>query len=971
MLATLLVGRSLTDHQQMVIHNKEIQHQLTLANHALEASPLGVTIADARQADTPLVYCNPAFERMSGYSRDELLGRNCRFMQAKDRNQLGAIELSRAIRKGEGTKVLLRNYRKDGEIFWNEVIVAPMHDGKGLSHFIGMQQDVSSREALTEKVSQQRAALLRQSHLFSQTEMIADIGGWVLYSKDMSMYWSTGCFRIYDLDADGKALTFQQAVAYMNDAGRELTRQTLHALVQGVDDFDIETHLTTAKGRQLWVRIRGVAEREDGRLVRVYGALQDLTERKRAEQQLGERDERMRQFFEAPLIGMALTNPHYGWVEVNDKLCSILGRSREQLLACSWQDISHPSDFEVEQLLLADVVSGAREGYELDKRFFRGDGSAVHTRLNLRAVRLSCGQVSKFLLLVEDISGRHEAEARYRTIVENAPEAIMLFTPQGAMVDVNENALRLLSLSRENLLDKTVMHISPQVQTDSEGSKILGHTYIEAALAGDTPVFDWILRDSHGRHVPCEVRLVRMPGEEPLIRGSVTDISDRQRYQREIERLAFSDELTGLPNRRLLLDRLQHSMDRERRERTQGALLFIDLDHFKTVNDSLGHLVGDALLREVSARLASQLRAEDTLARMGGDEFVVLLEGLGSNAQETAEKAAVSAEKLLKSLDRSVCIEGRELSISASIGIALHPLVGQAAADVLKQADTAMYRAKKLGRNALHFFEPSMQAAIDQRLHLNSELRQAIQRNQLYLEFQPQINLQSGEVVGAEVLLRWHHPELGAIEPSQFIALAEETGLIGEIGHWVLERTCEQLAEWISDWPQIVVAVNISPRELRRVGCVERVSNCLLQHNVPAHALELEVTEGVLLEDVEQCISNMRALRALGVRFTIDDFGTGYSSLTYLKRLPLDRLKIDRSFITDLDSDKSSLLLVQTVLMIARNMQIECVAEGIETQAHLEMLRVSGCPLGQGYLFSKPLSALAFMAWVLKHDVQD
>lgn len=967
MVAALLVGRSLSDLRLALGRSAQIQQQLALANLALEASPLGVTIADARQADLPLIYCNPSFERITGFSREESLGSNCRFLLRNDRQQHELSRLRQAIRQGIGCQVVLRNYRKDGRLFWNELILAPMHDEQGLSHFIALQNDVSARELLATEVAAQREELLRQSYLFSQTESIADLGGWVLNLADYSMYWSAGCFRIYELDPYAGAPPFESVLDYLDASGRVLAESTLQQMFEGLNQFDIEVRLLTAKGKSRWVRIKGVAERDGTQLVRVYGAIQDVSLRKRAEQQLRERDERLRLFFEAPLIGMALTSPSFAWEEVNPKLCSILGRSPEELRGCSWERISQSDDLAVEQPLLDEVLRGAREGYELDKRFVRADGTLVYTRLNLRAVRHANGRVSMFLLLVEDISARHEAEARYRTIVEHAPEAIMLFTPHGGMVDFNENALRLFRYKREHLLGKTVLDLSPPRQANGQVSADIGKVYLRRAIAGEAPVFDWLHRDSAGRQIPCEVRLVRMPGDEVLIRGSITDISERQRYQREIERLAYSDELTGLPNRRLLLDRLQHAMDRELREGSLGALLFIDLDHFKTVNDSLGHLVGDGLLREVTARLASQLRAEDTLARMGGDEFVVMLEALDSNPELAAEYAAVTAEKLLKSLAGSCWIDGHELSISASIGIALHPFGEQAAADVLKQADTAMYRAKHAGRNALHFFAPEMQFAIDQRLHLQSELRQAIQRNQLHLVFQPQLALGTGRVAGAEVLLRWLHPERGEIMPGQFIALAEETGLIQELGNWVLEQACAALARWLPHWPQLLLAVNLSPRELRHAGCVERVRACLQRHHVPATALELEITEGVLLEDVEQCIANMQALKALGVRFAIDDFGTGYSSLTYLKRLPLDRLKIDRSFIQDLDGDSSGLMLVQTILVIARNLGLECVAEGIESQRQLDMLGEQGCTLGQGYYFSRPLSEADFLSWMDRH----
>ncbi|WP_339523600.1 bifunctional diguanylate cyclase/phosphodiesterase [Pseudomonas sp. EA_35y_Pfl2_R111] len=970
MLATLLVGRSLSDLRQALARSAQMQQQLALANLALEASPLGVIIADARQPTLPLIYCNPAFEQITGYSREETLGNNWNFLLRDDQQQQGLSRLQQAVREGMGCDVVLRNYRKDGQPFWNEFTLAPMRDDQGISHFVALQSDVTAREQLATQVRSQSDELLKQSYLFSQTEHIANLGGWVLNMPEQDMDWSAGCFRIYELDPKNGTPDLNGALSYLDASGRVLAEQVLQQLLEGLEQFDIEVRLLTAKGKTRWLRIRGITERDGAELVRVYGALQDVSARKYAEQQLRERDERLRLFFEAPLIGMALTSPNFAWEEVNHKLCSILGRSREQLLASSWEELSLEADLQSELPLLDQVLSGRREGFELEKRFRRADDSLVHTRVSLRAVRHSTGRVRMFLLLVEDISERLQAEARYRTIVENAPEAIMLFDLHGTLVECNDNALRLLRYSREEIANKRVFDLSPSKQADGQLTAELGQVYLQRAMAGEAPVFDWLHRDSKGRQIPCEARLVRMPGEPVLIRCSITDISERQRYQREIERLAFSDELTGLPNRRLLLDRLQHAMDREQRENTLGALLFIDLDHFKTVNDSLGHLVGDGLLREVTTRLASGLRAEDTLARMGGDEFVVLLEGLDSNPQLAAEAAAVTAEKLLKSLVGACWIDGHELSISASIGIALHPFGSQVAADVLKQADTAMYRAKQGGRNALHFFAPEMQAAIDQRLQMQSELRQAVQRKQLYLVFQPQLALATERIAGAEVLLRWIHPERGEVMPGDFIPLAEETGLIEDLGAWVLEQACAALARWLPQWPQLVLAVNLSPRELRQRSCVARISECLKRHQVPATALELEITEGVLLEEVEQCISNMQALKALGVRFAIDDFGTGYSSLTYLKRLPLDRLKIDRSFTWDMDGeDGSGLMLVQTILVIARNLGLECVAEGIESQWQLDCLRQHGCSLGQGYHFSRPLKEADFQAWMEQHQL--
>ncbi len=965
MIAMLLVGRSLSDMRRALARSARMQQQLALANLALEASPLGVSIADARAEGLPLIYCNPAFQRISGYSRAETLGQPSDFLLGRDQGQHELPRMQHARNRGETCQVVLRNYRKDGRPFWNEVTVAPMRDERGISHFLSLQHDVTSRERLAQELARRREELLRQTHLLTQTETIADLGGWVLELPGYRMFWSEGSYRIFEREPGDGALEYRQALAYLDDDSRELAWTTLRELFKGQDSFDIELHLSTARGNPRWVRARGLVERDGERVIRIYGALQDLTARKQAERQLQERDERLRLFFEAPLIGMALTTPEQRWEEVNYKLCSILGRSREELNATTWAAITHPDDLPADQARLEELQDGSRDGYELEKRFLRPDGSPVYTRVSVRAVRDADGRLEACLTLVEDISDRYEAEARYRTLVEHAPEAILVFDTERGIVEANENAARLFGLPREQLLGKRPAHFSPVLQGGGESSEEVASRHIEAALAGEAPVFDWLVRDAAGRVRPCEARLVRLPGGEGrLVRLSFTDISERQRYQREIERLAYSDELTGLPNRRLLLDRLQHAMAREQREGRYGALLFIDLDHFKTVNDSLGHPVGDGLLREVTARLAGGLRAEDTLARLGGDEFVVLLEAMADTPDVAAEHAAEVGEKLLASLIGGYRIDGHELSISASIGISLHPLGGQAAADVLKQADTAMYRAKQGGRNALHFFAPEMQAAIDQRLQLQNELRQAMTRGQLRLVFQPQLSLASGRVAGAEVLVRWSHPERGEVTPTHFIALAEETGMIHELGNWVLEQACATLARWQAQWPELVLAVNISPRELRQPDFAQRISSCLQRHGVPAAALELEITEGVLLEDAEQCIAAMQALKRLGVRFAIDDFGTGYSSLTYLKRLPLDRLKIDRSFVGDLDGETSGAMLVETILVIARNLGLECVAEGIESQVQLDSLRRHGCALGQGFHFSRPLNEPAFLAWM-------
>ncbi len=600
--------------------------------------------------------------------------------------------------------------------------------------------------------------------------------------------------------------------------------------------------------------------------------------------------------------------------------------------------------------------------WDFEGRFIKPSGETIWFRGVSNPRQLETEIVFDGILL--DITGKkrveqalRDSEERFRAIVQHAWDVIVTLDMRMHINYVSSRIQSMLGYEPDELLGKPALELIhpsdlPQVQVAFAGM-----------LARSSPGAPTEFRFRHRRGYWTEVEAVATNlSEYPGVRGIlvvVRDVSERKQVEERIHHLAYHDSLTGLPNRALLTEQATLILALTARRKSSLALLFCDLDYFKDINDSLGHVVGDLLLMQVANQLKRALRNTDTLARLGGDEFIVLLPELERDG------ATQVADKILTVLREPVVLGDHRFALTGSIGISLYPDDGANFQELLKNADTAMYQAKQDGRNAFRFYNPAMHAASLERLELMSALRKAIQTGQLRTYFQPKVCLADGRVVGAEALVRWQHPEQGLILPGRFIPVAENNDLIVAIGNWVLEDTCRQLAAWrAAGLPRLSVAVNLAAQHFRESNLVQELEKLLERYELPHAALELELTESTILDTGSETMNTLRELKRLGFKLAIDDFGTGYSSLAYLKNLPIDSLKIDRSFVRDLTTNPDDRAISAIIVTLGHSLGLVVVAEGVETEQQRAILLNQGCDFAQGYLFSPPLPAADFIEWL-------
>lgn len=773
------------------------------------------------------------------------------------------------------------------------------------------------------------------------------------------LYVSPACSRItgysnHEFLAD---LSLMERIIDPRDSER--WKQHTHATLEHTFDecCAMELRVRTRDGEQRWIEhVCAPVRAEDGRFLGRRGVNRDITERKQIEHELRRSEAFLNATGSIARVG--------GWeLECNsDSLrCTqstydiLAAPSSERLALDDFLDAFHTDD----RSLLTQAIAHAfdqQHTCDLQLRLSTREEHQRWVQVTGHALLNDQGEVQGLIGTLQDITGRIEADLSLRQaarVFESTVDGVIITDPDERILAVNRAFSDITGYGEAEVLGET--------------PRLLRSGHHDEQFYRDM----WQALEEHGqwrgeiwnRHKSGELYPEMLTissvqdsvGRTTHYVGLFRDITQAKESERQLEYLAHHDPLTGLPNRALFQSRLEQSLGRSRRSGKPLALLFLDLDRFKVVNDTLGHSVGDLLLQQVGEALSSQVRPADTIARLGGDEFVIVLEEIAD-----CEIATFFLERLLDLFREPFIIEAREFHITASIGISMHPHDGTTPDVLLRHADIAMYQAKAEGRNRFCFFDSTMSEGADERLYIENELRGALQRDEFIIHYQPQVWLADQEVrlCGIEALCRWHHPRLGEVSPGQFIPLAEEIGIIGEIATWMLETGCRQLIRWDQQGFRIPrLAVNLSMRDIERDDLVEQVSRTLHRTGLAPERLELEVTESMIMRRTEHAIATLNALRALGVALAVDDFGTGFSSLAYLKRLPLHRLKIDKTFVEKLTEDANDDMIVRAVIALGRSLGLEVIAEGIETAPQVEFLRHEGCAEGQGYLFSRPIPA--------------
>ncbi len=863
-------------------------------------------------------------------------------------------------------------------------------------YLVERSQEISSRE-IQDLYSRLEAA-----------QRIAGLGHWSFNHVEQKGLWSEECFRIAGLPPSSPSLSYRELSQHVHKDDRVFLKDRVDAALHDGRDFELEFRLIVQRGETRWVRVIGQPVKDThGMVSRLHGTIMDVTRRKLVELRQSMEHTVTRLLAESdspaeviPEIIQTISET-LGWVcgalWTMDKAESIFKRNAvwslpqpqieeffrmtKQLVPVSgcagligrtlrhgepiWiADVTQDTDF---PRAAAARTAGLHAAFAFPieaggeilgiMELFAAQPQQADPEM-LRSAHFIGRHIGQFFQREQAEAALRESEAHFRALVEQASDSFYVHDFEGRFIDVNQSGCDCLGYTRSELLNMSLADIDVDLSINKLKS-LLGPITSRSPIALESRH-----RHKDGTVFPVEIRIgpIEIDGHQHLL-SLARDVTERKELQDHIQHLAYHDPLTDLPNRAMFNRHLSHAMIQARRYYKGLAVLFIDLDRFKNINDTLGHDAGDRLLQEMARRLTASLREGDLVARLGGDEFVVLLE-------EVTDLSHVSqvARQILSSLVKEYPLDGQLIHITASIGISTFPEDGRDEFSLMKHADVAMYRAKAAGKNNFQFYSAHMDLHSTAQLTLESNLRRALERDELLLHYQAKVDAQTGRITGVEVLARWQHPELGLMHPEHFIPLAEETGLIVPLTKWVLKEACTQNRAWQKQGlPALRIAVNLSARQFVDDNLLSDVESTLREVGMDPTLLELEITESMMMHNTDKTIEVLAGLKAMGIHIAIDDFGIGYSSLSHLKQFPIDIIKIDRSFITDIPGDQADEAIADAIIAMGKSLKIIVVAEGVEALEQLQFLRSRGCDEIQGYYFSRPIPASDFAKLLRKN----
>ena len=819
---------------------------------------------------------------------------------------------------------------------------------------LGINMDITERK-------QAEQSLKERDNLLQETQRLAEIGYWYWDFNEDLPYWSSEMFRIFGRDPELPTLSYDDAANFFSsDSWAELSAAVQQCMQKGTP-YARDLEVIRADGSRRWVLARGeTISDSSGEVIQLRGFMQDITERKLFEQSLRQSEARHRTVLDFAADAVFVLNAEGQIIYTNQSASDLLDYSRESLLhmnipqVVATEDIPHAQE---------EFHTLGQQGHaRTDLRLRRSDGSNVPVEVN--AVRLPQGD---FYAACRDISGRLATEAylhQAAAVYESSRDGIIITDAQTRILAVNPAFSAITGFSEDEVLNAT-----PNIlKSDHHPRSFFQQMWQSIRQTGGWSGEIWNRRKGDGVY-PEWLSISTVYDHNGGIAnyvGVFSDLTQLKRSEAELEYLTNHDALTDLPNGRLFQAHIEHAINRASRHQHGLAVLMLDIDRFKDINDSLGMYVGDSLLKEMARRVVASLWEGDTVARIGGDELVVLIEELKS-----PEHALLVAEKIRNAMHAPFSINGENFFLTVSIGISLFPDNGDTPELLIREADAAVYRAKEEGRNRVAFYNESLSRMALARLSMEAGLRYALEQNELELHYQPQLLLSDRSIAGVEALVRWRHPQKGLIPPNDFIPLAEKTGLIEAIGEWVLEEACRQMATWHDRGIAIPrISVNLSAHQLGRQDLVQAVEQTLQRYGLSPDMLELELTETAIMEDPHKATETLHAMAERGIAMAVDDFGTGYSSLAYLQRLQLHRLKIDRAFVRDTPQNPNNVALCRAIIAMAKSLGMETIAEGIEEEEQHQFLAAEACTIGQGWLYAKAMPAPELEPWLVAHQRQ-